>query len=98
VIAVADGVERRVSDPLAELADCRTHIEEIDLKLVALLAERMALGQKTAGLKRAAGLPILDPRREAEVAAREKDLPTEAVRQIFWHIVGLSRRAQEETA
>ena len=104
MIAVADEVERRVSDPLAELADCRTHIEEIDLKLVALLAERMALGQKTAGLKRAAGLPILDPRCEAEVirravvAAREKDLPTEPVRQIFWHIVGLSRRAQEETA
>ena len=103
MIAVADGVERRVSDPLAELADCRTHIQEIDLKLVALLAERMALGQRTAGLKRAAGLPILDPRREAEVirravvAAREKELPTEPVRQIFWHIVGLSRRAQEET-
>ena len=104
MIAVADEVERRVSDPLAELANCRTHIEEIDLKLVALLAERMALGQRTAGLKRAAGLPILDPGREAEVirravvAAREKDLPTEPVRQIFWHIVGLSRRAQEETA
>jgi hypothetical protein len=32
------------------------------------------------------------------VAARAKDLPTEPVRQIFWHIVGLSRRAQEETA
>ena len=62
---MADEVERRVSDPLAELANCRTHIEEIDLKLVALLAERMALGQQTAGLKRAAGLPILDPRREA---------------------------------
>jgi hypothetical protein len=35
--------------------------------------------------------------RRAVVAAREKDLPTEPVRQIFWHIVGLSRRAQEET-
>ena len=104
MIAVADGVERRVSDPLAELADCRTHIEEIDLSGVDLVAARLALAQHTAGLKRAAGLPILDPRREAEVirravvAAREKDLPTEPVRQIFWHIVGLSRRAQEETA
>ena len=104
MIAVADGVERRVSDPLAELADCRTHIEEIDLKLVALQAQRQARAPPKAGVKRAAGLPILDPRREAEVirravvAAREKDLPTEPVRQIFWHIVGLSRRAQEETA
>ena len=77
---------------------------DLDQGIIALLAERMALGQRTAGLKRAAGLPILDPRREAEVirravvAARAKDLPTEPVRQIFWHIVGLSRRAQEETA
>ena len=48
-------------------------------------------------------MPILDPQREAEVirravvAARAKGQPTEAVRQIFWHIVGLSRRVQEET-
>jgi hypothetical protein len=50
VIAVADEVERRVSDPLAELANCRTHIEEIDLKLVALLAVRLARGQPTGGV------------------------------------------------
>jgi chorismate mutase len=109
VIAVAEPTERHAdadagADPLGDLAACRAEIEAIDLKLVALLAERMALGQRTAGLKRAAGLPILDPRREAEVirravvAAREKGLPTEALRQIFWHIVGLSRRAQEENA
>jgi chorismate mutase len=91
------------NDPLAELATCRTQIEEIDRKLVALLAERVALGRKTATVKRAAGLPILDPQREAEVirravtTAREHDLPVEAVREVFWHVVGLSRRAQEET-
>ena len=54
-------------------------------------------------LKRAAGLPILDPQREAEVIRRAVSArartrsPDEPVRQIFWHIVGLSRRAQEET-
>ena len=90
-------------DPLAELAQCRTQIEEIDRRLIALLAERVALGRTTATLKRAAGLPILDPQREAEVirravaTAREHDLPVEAVREVFWHVVGLSRRAQEET-
>ena len=63
----------------------------------------MTLGRKTATIKRAAGLPILDPQREAEVirravtTAREHDLPVEAVREMFWHVVGLSRRAQEET-
>ena len=89
-------------DSLAELAQCRSEIEAIDRRLVALLAERVALGRKTATIKRAAGLPILDPQREAEVirravtTAREHDLPVEAIREVFWHVVGLSRRAQEE--
>ncbi len=104
MIAVADPTADRVEEPLSELADCRAQIEEIDLKLIALLAERVALGQRTGVLKQAAGLPILDPQREAQVirravaAARDRALPIEPVRQIFWHIVGLSRRAQEETA
>jgi chorismate mutase len=103
VIAVEDDVEERVAAARADLAECRSAIEQLDLHIISLLAERVALGQQTAGLKRTAGLPILDPQREAEVirravvAARAKDLPTEAVRQIFWHIVGLSRRVQEET-
>ena len=90
-------------DPLAELAQCRSEIEAIDRRIVGLIAERVAIGRKTAMLKRAAGLPILDPQREAEVirravmSAREHDLPPEAVREMFWRVVGLSRRAQEET-
>ena len=89
---------------LAELARFRGRIEEIDRRVIALLAERVALGRETAVFKRAAGLPILDPQREAEVirraveAAREHDLPVEAVREIFWQVVGLSRRAQEKDA
>jgi chorismate mutase len=89
-------------DPLAELARCRAEIEEIDRRLIALLAERVALGRKTAKIKRAVGMPILDPQREAEVirravtTAREHDLPVEAIREVFWHVVGLARRAQEE--
>jgi chorismate mutase len=89
-------------DPRSELTRWRDRIEEIDHKLIVLLAERMSIGLKTAEIKRAAGLPILDPQREAEVirrageAAREHHLPEEEVRGIFWHIVGLSRRAQED--
>lgn len=88
-------------DGLSELATCRAAIEALDARLIALLAERVALGRQTATLKKAAGLPLLDPRREAEVirrageAARGCGLPTEDVREIFWHIIGLSRRAQE---
>ena len=91
-------------DPRVELARWREEIAEIDKRLIALLAERAAIGKRTAGLKRAAGLPILDPAREAEVirrageTARGLKLNEEEVRGIFWHVVGLSRRAQEENS
>jgi chorismate mutase len=89
------------SDPIGQLVSCRAEIERIDNEIVALLGARLALGQKTGELKRVAGLPILDPTREAAVIrrvterARAAGLPAEPVREIFWHIVGMSRRAQE---
>jgi chorismate mutase len=85
----------------AELASCRQEIEQIDHEIIALLGRRLELGKRTGDLKKTAGLPILDPTREAAVirrvaeAAREAGLPAEAVREIFWLIVGMSRRAQE---
>jgi len=69
-----------------------------------LLSRRLALGKRTGELKRVAGLPILDPTREAAVirrvtgVARDAELPTEPIREIFWQIVGMSRRVQEQTA
>ena len=86
---------------LEELARCRAEIERIDHEIISLLAERLVLGKRTGELKRAAGLPILDPTREAAVirrvttAARDAGLPAEPVREVFWQIVGMSRREQE---
>jgi chorismate mutase len=88
-------------EAVAELARCRAEIEQIDNEVVALFAKRLVLGKRTGELKRAAGLPILDPTREAAVIrrvaehAREAGLPAEPIREIFWHVVGMSRRAQE---
>lgn len=84
-----------------ELARCRDEIERIDDQLIALLDQRLALGRRTGELKRVAGLPIIDPVREADVirrvanAARSCGLPSEPIREIFWQIVEMSRRAQE---
>ncbi len=84
-----------------ELAQLRRDIEAIDRRIVELLAERLELGRRTGGIKREAGRPILDAAREAEVirravtAARELGVPQEATREVFWHIVGMSRREQE---
>ena len=90
-----------VSVAVEELTRCREEIERIDNDIVALLARRMAIGKRTGELKRAANLPILDPTREAAVirrvteVARNAGLPSEPVREVFWQIVGMSRRAQE---
>ncbi|MDB4874826.1 MAG: putative chorismate mutase [Gemmatimonadetes bacterium] len=95
---MSDAPDRAALD---ELARCREEIERIDDQLVTLLARRMALGKKTGELKRLANLPILDPTREAAVirrvseVAREAGLPSEPIREVFWQIVGMSRRAQE---
>ena len=84
-----------------ELTQLRRDIESIDRRVVELLAERLELGKRTGEIKRDAGKPILDAAREAEVirravtAARELGVPQEATREIFWHIVGMSRRVQE---
>jgi chorismate mutase len=89
------------STALDELSRCREEIERIDRDIIALLARRLTLGKRTGDLKRDAGLPILDPTREAAVIrrvteeAREAGLPPEPIREIFWQIVGMSRRAQE---
>jgi chorismate mutase len=88
--------------PTLELQRCRAEIERIDNEIIGLLAARMSLGKRTGELKRAAGLPVLDPTREAAVirrvaeTARTTGLPAEPVREIFWQIVGMSRRAQEQ--
>jgi chorismate mutase len=89
--------------PDAELARVRGEIERIDRELVALVSRRVRLARAVGVAKRAASLPILDPAREAAVVrrsgalAREAGLDDEAVRGIFWHLIGLSRRAQAET-
>jgi chorismate mutase len=87
--------------PLEEL---RREIEQIDRDLVQLIARRIELARDAGRRKRAAGQPTLDPAREAEVVrragqfAREANVPEEEVREIFWHLIGLSRRAQADTS
>ncbi|HUP88575.1 MAG TPA: chorismate mutase [Longimicrobiales bacterium] len=89
-----------MSDKLAELRD---RIEQIDRDLVRLIAERVALAREVGEVKREHNLPTLDPAREAVIIrrsgalAREAGLSEDDVREIFWHLVGLSRRAQLET-
>lgn len=82
------------------LARLRVEIESVDRDVIRLIARRIALARQVGAVKRAAGLPTLDPEREAAVVrragkvAREEGVPDEDVRYLFWHIIGMSRRAQ----
>lgn len=85
-----------------ELARLRAEIERVDQALIGLIAERVQLGREVGIAKRTLELPTLDPSREAAVVrragalGREAGLADEDVRCIFWHLIGLSRRAQME--
>ncbi|HEX6747789.1 MAG TPA: chorismate mutase [Longimicrobium sp.] len=89
--------------PAAErLGELRVQIEQIDRSIIGLIAERVRLAREVGIAKHELGLPTLDPAREAAVVrragelAREAGLGDEDVRYIFWHLIGLSRRAQME--
>ena len=69
--------------------------------MIELIADRVRLAREVGTEKRAAGLPTLDPKREAAVVRRAVVLAREAglefddeIRQIFGQLIGLSRRAQ----
>jgi chorismate mutase len=81
--------------------EIRAQIEEIDQELLRLLARRHALGCAAGARKRAEGLPLLDPEREAGVVARAAAgartlrISEEEIRKIFWGVVHLCRSAQQ---
>lgn len=91
------------SEPLTDpagLPDLREEIRGIDDELLALVRKRLDVARRVADAKRDAGLPVLDPAREAAVVryagefARQHGLIEEDVRALFWALVGLTRRAE----
>lgn len=87
-------------EALTRLATLRDEIDRIDAELIARIVERAMLARETATLKRAAGLPLVDPTREVAVIYRalvrgqRAGLSGSGVRQVFAHLIGISRQAQ----
>jgi len=86
----------------AELEALRRSVDATDRAILEAFAERVRVVRRIGDVKEALGQPVLDPAREAAVvrraaeAARAAGLDDEAVRDIFWRLVGLSRRTQRE--
>ena len=84
----------------AALAVLRGRIEKTDDTILGLLKKRMGLARMIGVTKAAAGLPVLDPAREARVVrraaarARALQMPAEEVRSLFWSIIALCRSEQ----
>ncbi len=84
------------------LAALRDEMSALDAALIELLTRRMDIARRIGAEKRRAGLAVLDPRREAQVVAsvarhaRQAGLPEESVRDIFWPVVAMCRRAQQD--
>jgi len=83
-----------------ELLKLRLEIDAIDRAIVEAIGLRVLIGTRIGEIKQELGLPVLDPAREAAVVrrsaerARDAGVDEEAVREIFWRLIGLSRRKQ----
>jgi chorismate mutase len=85
---------------MSSLGALRAAIEDVDARLIAVIAERLALARAVGQLKAADGEPVLDPAREAAVVtrvsalSREAGLPADEMRALYWRLLAMSRRAQ----
>jgi len=85
--------------PASDLKSLRREIDAIDSHLIELLAARLSVAKRTVAAKKAGGRRLVDLAREAEVVrragelAREKGVDSEAARDVFWRIIGMSRSA-----
>jgi chorismate mutase len=79
------------------LAELRASVDEVDARIVALLAERRRLVTGLAEAKRAGGLHAVDSAREAEIEARWREvaaregLPEEVALAVLRAVLGSSR-------
>jgi chorismate mutase len=94
--------ERPPSDtPDPRLDELRHRIIEVDEQLIRLIGERRDLVLEVGRRKEELGLPILDPRREAEVVrraairARDLGVDEEMARDVVWRIIAAARAVQE---
>lgn len=85
----------------AELAKCRARIDDVDLRVLALLNERTLIAQEIGEIKQRATLPVYEPKREDLVyqnvtANNAGPLSNDAVRRVFERIIDEMRKVQRD--
>ena len=82
-----------------KLEECRVLIDDVDRRIVDLLNERTRVVEEIGRVKRDAGLPIYEPKREDQVfanitGANRGPITQDAVRRIFERIIDEMRTIQ----
>jgi chorismate mutase len=86
-------------DTPRDLPTLRAEITQLDLRLIALLADRVELARRALTAKRESDLELYDPAgeaalvRDAAARAEHSGLDSEEVRELFWRIALMSRNA-----
>lgn len=86
---------------LEALRECRDRIDEVDVRLLALLNERARVVEQIGHIKHGQALPIYEPKREDQVFANIMQhnagpLSHDAARRIFERVIDEMRRLQKE--
>ena len=86
---------------IPELEDLRQSIDDVDRRILALIAERIRLVLQVGDLKRARQLSVRDPERERSVVERlaamaRPPLDASMVQRIFERIIEEARRIEED--
>lgn len=86
---------------MEKLSDCRTRIDAIDLKILALLNERTKVVLEIGSIKQQLAMPIYEPRREDDVfrnvtVNNPGPLGADAVKRVFERIIDEMRTVQRD--
>lgn len=86
---------------IQRLAECRTQIDAVDLKLLALLNERTRIVEEIGRIKQDLSLPIYEPKREDQVfhnvtSNNDGPLTADALKRIFERIIDEMRNIQRD--
>lgn len=87
-------------DDVTELAQLREQIDQIDDRILELLAERIRVVLRIGELKRRAGIPVYDADRERAIYERlcrraPKPATADIVHSVFERVIDESRRAEQ---
>jgi chorismate mutase len=86
---------------LEALSKCRLQIDELDVRILALLNQRAGIVEQIGHIKQAAEMPIYEPKREDQVfenvtSHNTGPLSPGAVKRVFERIIDEMRKVQRD--